>query len=82
MEKSVEQDDLVEMGDGTTGFIRRSSARFTVIETFDGKEVMVPNEDFITNRVVNWTTVTLKDGSKYRSVSRMDQIFRKHMTSF
>lgn len=55
MEKSVEQDDLVEMGDGTTGFIRRSSARFTVIETFDGKEVMVPNEDFITNRVVNWT---------------------------
>lgn len=55
LEKSVEQDDLVEMGDGTTGFIRRSSARFTVIETFDGKEVMVPNEDFITTRVVNWT---------------------------
>ena len=55
MEKSVEQDDLVEMGNGTTGFIRRSSARFTVIETFDGKEVMVPNEDFITNPVVNWT---------------------------
>ncbi len=43
MEKSVEQDDLVEMGDGTAGFIRRSSARFTVIETFDGKEVMVSN---------------------------------------
>lgn len=55
LEKSVEQDDMVEMGDGTSGFIRRSSARFTVIETFDGKEVMVPNEDFITSRVVNWT---------------------------
>lgn len=55
LEKSVEQDDLVEMGDGTTGFIRKSSARFTLIETFDGKEVMIPNEDFITSRVVNWT---------------------------
>jgi small-conductance mechanosensitive channel len=55
LEKSIEQDDLIEMSDGTAGFIRKSTARFTLIETFDGKEVMVPNEDFITNRVVNWT---------------------------
>lgn len=55
MEKSVEQDDLVELADGTFGFIRRSSARYTLIETFDGKEVMIPNEDLITSRVTNWT---------------------------
>ncbi len=55
LEKSVEQDDLVEMCDGTTGYIRKANARFTLIETFDGKEVMVPNEDFIVSRVVNWT---------------------------
>ena len=55
LEKSVEQDDLVELSDGTFGFIRKSSARFTLIETFDSKEILVPNEDLITSRVINWT---------------------------
>lgn len=59
-EKSVEVDDLVELTDGTQGFVRHSAARYTLIETFDGKEVMVPNEDFITNRVVNWTLTSKK----------------------
>jgi small-conductance mechanosensitive channel len=54
-EKSVEVGDLIELDDGTQGFVRQSGARYTLVETFDGKEVMVPNEDFITNRVVNWT---------------------------
>lgn len=59
IEKSVEQDDLVEMSDGTSGFVRNNGARYTLIETFDGKEVMVPNEDFITNRVTNLTFTNL-----------------------
>lgn len=54
-EKSVENDDLVELADGTYGFIRHTGARYTLIETFEGKEIMIPNEDFITNRVTNWT---------------------------
>jgi small-conductance mechanosensitive channel len=54
-EKSIENDDLVELSDGTYGFIRHTGARYTLIETFDGKEIMIPNEDFITNRVTNWT---------------------------
>ncbi len=55
LEKSVEEDDLVEMSDGTAGFVRKAYARFTLVETFDGKEMMIPNEDFITNRLTNWT---------------------------
>ncbi|MCD6035389.1 MAG: mechanosensitive ion channel [Rickettsiales bacterium] len=55
MEKTVEEGDLIEMGDGITGFLRQTGARYTLLETFDGREVMIPNEDFITNRVVNWT---------------------------
>lgn len=55
MEKSVEQDDLVELADGTFGFVRKSRARYTLIETFDSKEILVPNEDLITSRVINWT---------------------------
>ncbi|GLQ05928.1 mechanosensitive ion channel family protein [Sneathiella chinensis] len=54
-EKSIEIDDLVELGDGILGFVRHMGARYTLIETFDGKEIMVPNEDFITSRVTNWT---------------------------
>ena len=60
LEKSVEQDDLVELSDGTFGFIRKAGARYTLVETFDGKEILVPNEDFITNRVVNWTFTSHK----------------------
>lgn len=54
-EKSVEKDDLVELAGGITGFARHIGARFTLVETFEGKEIMVPNEDFITSRVTNWT---------------------------
>lgn len=54
-EKSIEKDDLIELSDGTFGFIRNTGARFTLLETLDGKEIMIPNEDFITSRVINWT---------------------------
>lgn len=60
LERSVDIDDLIELPDGVTGFVRKSSARYTLLETFDGKEVLVPNEDFITNRVTNWTLSTSK----------------------
>ncbi|NNE58303.1 MAG: mechanosensitive ion channel [Hellea sp.] len=54
-EKSMEVGDLVELTAGDAGFVRKIGARFTLIETFDSKEIMVPNEDFITDRVTNWT---------------------------
>ncbi|MGA0447168.1 MAG: mechanosensitive ion channel family protein [Pseudohongiellaceae bacterium] len=72
-EKSIEEGDLLELEDGTYGFIRKASARFTLIETFDGKEVLVPNEDLITSRVTNWTysnprgRVEVKIGVSYKS---------------
>lgn len=54
-EKSIEEADLVELTDGTAGFVRNIGARYTLVETFESREIMVPNEDFITNRVTNWT---------------------------
>jgi small-conductance mechanosensitive channel len=53
-EKSVEEGNLIEIS-GVTGFVKSTGARYTLIETHDGKEVMVPNEDFITGKVINWT---------------------------
>lgn len=54
-EKSIEEDDLVELSNGTVGFVKRTGARYTLLETPDSREVMVPNEDFVTNHVTNWT---------------------------
>lgn len=54
-EKSVEEGDLIELDDGTVGFVRHTGARYTLIETFENRELMVPNEEFITNKVTNWT---------------------------
>jgi small-conductance mechanosensitive channel len=54
-EKTVTLGNLVEMDNGTIGYLRKLGARASVIETFSGREVMVPNEDFITSRVSNLT---------------------------
>ncbi len=56
MEKSVEIGDIVELDNGNIyGTITHFGGRYTLIEAMDGKEIMVPNEDFITNKVTNWT---------------------------
>lgn len=54
-EKSININNLIEMDDGTFGYVRKLGARASILETFDGKEVMIPNEDFITSRVSNLT---------------------------
>jgi small-conductance mechanosensitive channel len=55
-EKSVKLGDLVELDNGAiNGYIKYFGARYGLIETLDGKEIMIPNEDFIINRVTNLT---------------------------
>lgn len=55
-EKSIEVGDWVEIDNGNIfGVVKHFSGRYTLIECFDGKEIMVPNEDFIVNKVSNWT---------------------------
>lgn len=56
-ERSVKEGDVVELSNDANdiGFIKRMGIRYTLIRTFDNKEIMMPNEDFITNRVTNWT---------------------------
>lgn len=55
LEKSVRAGDIVELDNGVAGTIRDIQARYVRLEGFDGREVMVPNEEFIANRVVNLT---------------------------
>ena len=55
-EKSVEVGDIVELDNGSIyGTVRHFGGRYTLIEATDGKEIMIPNEEFIINKVTNWT---------------------------
>ncbi|WP_299501125.1 mechanosensitive ion channel domain-containing protein [uncultured Roseobacter sp.] len=47
--------DFVELDGGESGQIVKMTARAAVLETFDGRWIVVPNEDFITTRVVNYS---------------------------
>lgn len=47
--------DHVELDGGEAGTIVRMTARAAILETFDGRWIVVPNEDFITTRVVNYS---------------------------
>lgn len=47
--------DYVELDGGEAGTIIKMGARAAILESFDGRWIVVPNEDFITTRVVNYS---------------------------
>jgi small-conductance mechanosensitive channel len=47
--------DYVELDGGEAGTIVKMTARACVLETFDGRWIVVPNEHFITTRVINYS---------------------------
>ena len=47
--------DYVELDGGEAGTIVKTTARSMILETYDGRWIVVPDEDFITTRVVNYS---------------------------
>jgi len=47
--------DFVELDGGERGTIVKMTARACILETFDGKWIVVPNDHLITTRVVNYS---------------------------
>ncbi len=47
--------DYVELDGGESGKIIKMMSRATILETFDGRWIVVPNEHFITTRVTNFS---------------------------
>jgi small-conductance mechanosensitive channel len=47
--------DYVELDGGEAGTIVKMTARAAILETFDGRWIVVPNEDFIVTRVTNYS---------------------------
>lgn len=54
MDQSIKPGDIIEM-DGTFGWVNHMGARYTELVTRDNKSYLVPNEQFITQQVVNWS---------------------------
>lgn len=55
LDRSVSIGDFVELEDGRAGTVRALNMRSTTMETFDGKDIVVPNEKFIVESFTNWT---------------------------
>ena len=54
-ERSLRVGDVVELGSGLHGEVRDINIRATLITTNDNIDILVPNSEFVTGRVVNWT---------------------------
>ncbi|WP_334180884.1 mechanosensitive channel MscK [Pseudomonas nitroreducens] len=71
-ERPVRIGDVVTIGT-LSGTVSRIRIRATTITDFDRKEIIVPNQTFITGQLVNWslsdtvTRVTIKIGLAYES---------------
>jgi len=53
-EKPINIGDVIEV-DGHTGTMKEIGIRSSKVVTGDGSEVIIPNGDFISHQVVNWT---------------------------
>lgn len=54
LEKSIMIGDLIEIA-GNTGHVREMNIRYALIETADGREILIPNEELTSTKVTNWS---------------------------
>ncbi len=55
LDNSITIDDYIEINADQKGFVREFRMRYTVLETYDGKDIVVPNETFISSTFINWS---------------------------
>ena len=53
-ERPIRIGDVITIGD-TDGVVTKIRSRATTIRNWDGKELLVPNKEFITGRLLNWS---------------------------
>ena len=53
-DKSIKPGDVIQVGD-TYGWVNNLKSRYVSVITRDGIEYLIPNEDMITGKVINWS---------------------------
>jgi len=54
LDRSIKPGDVIEIGE-TFGWVTSLGARYVALTTRDGREWLIPNEDLITQQVINWS---------------------------
>jgi len=54
-EHSLRVGDYIELDNGLTGTVKAINVRSTLINTNDNIDIVVPNSEFVTTRLTNWT---------------------------
>lgn len=54
VDRSIKPGDVIQI-QNTFGWINKLAARYTSVITRDGTEFLIPNEDMITQQVINWS---------------------------
>ncbi len=54
LDQSIKPGDVIQLGE-TFGWINALRARYVSVATRDGAEYLIPNETFVTERVVSWS---------------------------
>jgi len=62
-DRSIKPNDTIEI-DGTMGWVTAMQARYVALRTRDGTEILIPNDRFMSEGVINW--------------SRSDHVVRMH----
>jgi small-conductance mechanosensitive channel len=55
LERSLKVGDYIELENGKAGILKQMNMRSSILSTFDGKDINVPNDRFITTQFINWT---------------------------
>ena len=89
-ERPIRVGDVVTVGE-TEGVVSRIQIRATTIRTWDAQELLVPNKEFITGRLLNWslsdqtTRIKIPVGIAYgsdvqKAMALMDEAARQNQT--
>lgn len=72
MDNSIKPGDIIQLED-KFGTVHKMGARYVSVVAWDGMEHLIPNEEIITSRVVNWThsnnrvLLSMQIGVSYKS---------------
>jgi len=75
-DKSIKPGDVITIGDHF-GWVTTMGTRYTSVDLKDGRELLVPNEDLVTQRVINWSYTSDRMQLQIRFTTSYDTAIQK-----